>query len=911
MSSLFFETIFFCIRILIKKEVNKLVLSPKAENMIGAAQRVAIHKRHFSVQPLHLLYAIVQSKDVFVVALFQHLKVNALQLQEVLDNFMSRFPSNDGSNLGDPNLSKDFYFFLNRVQATIEAEQESEAKIAHLLIGLSNTPGESDIVMRTFDITSDSIMKFYTSNKDGYKEEEVETINSPSQEKYLSKYAVNLVELARKKELDPVVGRGNEMRQIIQILSRRTKNNPVIVGEPGIGKTAITEGLADRIAKGDVPKNLQDCNLYSLNLTAIMAGSEYRGEFENRMQNILKEVKDSQGKDILVIDEIHVLMTSNNGDGQTSAADILKPSLARGEVSIIGTTTLDEYQKYFEKDTTLERRFQRIVVDEPSVEMCLTILRGLKERYENYHEVQIKDEALVTAVRMSKRYMPSRRLPDSAIDLIDEACSKIRMEINSKPSLIDEVERDLMNVEVALLNINPKELGVQEMIYNLEQRRSQLQEHLEELNIKWSSERKVIDEIQVLKQLHEKLIQDKEIAERDGSVNLTASLNVKINENEKSIELLKSQLLELQSTGRLIREVVTSNEIAEVVSDKTGIPTARMGQSEQTRLLEIEKEIGESVIGQDEAITEIAEALRINRTPGMGDANRPIGSFMFLGTTGVGKTYLAKKLAEYLFDDDSAMIRLDMSEFSEKHAVSRLIGAPPGYVGYESGGELTEPVRNKPFCILLLDEIEKAHPDIFNILLQILEDGRVTDSQGRLVNFKNAIIIMTSNIGSEIIQEAFDESHDDATPQEVIQSAQEDVDAEVKDKIKPEILNRLDEIIMFNPLDKEAVERIALLELKKLGKNMKSEGGYELKWTKDALNFIVNTGYDPAFGARPVKRAINSLVRGPLSVSILQGEINAQSIVEIDLGDDELLFRDLKDFKNISIQTYENKSLEI
>ena len=860
---------------------------------------MAIDRQNIDVQPIHMLYAISHSKDVFVTALFQELKVNQKQLHEVLENFVGRLDSHRGSVVSDPKFSQNFFAYLNRVQAAVEGGSASEAKIPHLLIGLYNsTMDDSNTIMRTFDITADAIRDFYNSNKEGYVEQDEEA-QAETKENYLSQYSDNLVEMAEQNKLDPVVGRDDEMRQIIQILSRRTKNNPVIVGEPGVGKTAITEGFAQRIAKGDVPTNLQDCTLYSLNLTSIMAGAEYRGQFEKRMDGIIKEVKASDGKAILVIDEIHALMTSNNGEGQTSAADILKPALARGEVSIIGTTTLDEYQKYFEKDATLERRFQRVLAEEPTTDMCITILRGLKERYENHHEVQITDDALVTAVRMSKRYLTSRRMPDSAIDLIDEACSKIRMEINSKPSVIDKVERELMNVEVALVNIDPEEEGVQDLIGNLNKKRSELKEKVEEMNIQWSAERKVIDEIQALKRNHEKICQEKDTSERDGETDKVAELSTRIKVNEESTEELRIQLADLQSDGKLIREVVTSHEIAEVVSDKTGIPTSKMEQSEQERLLNIEKELSSVVIGQDEAIAEIAEAIRINRVPGMGDHNRPIGSFMFLGTTGVGKTYLAKMLAKYLFDDESAMVRIDMSEFAEKHAVSRLIGAPPGYVGYEEGGELTEPVRNRPFCILLLDEIEKAHPDIFNILLQILEDGRATDSQGRVVNFKNAIIIMTSNIGSDIIQEAFDEADGDDTPQDIIQDAQEDVDAEVKAKIKPEILNRLDEIVMFNPLDREAIQRITVLELHKLAKSMSTEGGYDLTWTPEALDFIAQVGYNPSFGARPVKRAITDYVRGPLSISILEGTASNEFPIQITTNDEGLGFKAVKEDEKV------------
>jgi ATP-dependent Clp protease ATP-binding subunit ClpB len=718
-----------------------------------------------------------------------------------------------------------------------------------------------------------------------------EKVTSNSQEgtyQSLEKFAKNLNELARLGKLDPVIGRDDEIRRVLQILTRRTKNNPILIGEPGVGKTAIAEGLAHRIIEGDVPENLKSKIVYSLDMGALIAGAKYKGEFEERLKSVVKEVINAEGEIILFIDEIHTLVgAGGGGEGAMDAANILKPALARGELRAVGATTLNEYQKYFEKDKALVRRFQTVMVDEPSTEDAISILRGIKEKYENHHKVLIKDAAIISAVELSQRYITDRHLPDKAIDLIDEAASKLRMEINSKPEELDEIERKIMQFEIEKEAI--KRENDKKKLENIERELANLTEQRDAFRAKWQAERNVVDAIQNSKEAIEQLKLEADQAERSGDYGKVAEIRYgKIKETELKLEQLKAQLLDMQSRSKMIKEEVDTEEIAEVVSKWTGIPVSKMIESEISKLLRLEDELRKRVVGQEEAITALSDAVRRSRA-GLQDARKPIGSFIFLGTTGVGKTELAKALAEYLFNDENAMTRIDMSEYQEKHSVSRLVGAPPGYVGYDEGGQLTEAVRRKPYSIILLDEIEKAHPDVFNILLQVLDDGRLTDNKGRLVNFKNTIIIMTSNLGSTLIHERFD----NIKPAEfelAAERAKVDVLELLRQTIRPEFLNRIDETILFLPLTKENVKEIVAIQIDSLKKKLKAQE-IDLFVTNDAFDFIAETGYDPFFGARPVKRVIQKLVLNELSKALLSGTVDKSKKVVMDIFDGKIVFR--------------------
>ena len=705
----------------------------------------------------------------------------------------------------------------------------------------------------------------------------------------LSKYARNLNQLARDGKLDPVIGRDEEIRRILQILSRRTKNNPMLVGEPGTGKTAIAEGLAHRIVDGDIPENLKSKEIYSLDMGALIAGAKYKGEFEERLKAVIKEVTGSDGDIVLFIDEIHTLVGAGGGQGAMDAANILKPALARGELRAIGATTLDEYQKYFEKDKALERRFQKVMVSEPDTESAISILRGIKEKYETHHKVRIKDEAIIAAVELSQRYITNRFLPDKAIDLMDEAAARLRMEINSKPEELDVLDRKIMQLEIEIEAIKREKDEVK--LKSLRSELANLKEERNDLNAKWKSEKEVVDNIQNAKKEIEEFKLEAEKAEREGDFGKVAELRYgKIKETQEQLSKLEEQLAEYQQGSSMIKEEVTNDDIAEVVAKWTGIPVTKMLQSEREKLLQLETELHKRVVGQEEAIVAVSDAIRRSRA-GLQDAKKPIGSFLFLGTTGVGKTELAKALADYLFDDDNAMTRIDMSEYQERHSVSRLVGAPPGYVGYDEGGQLTEAVRRKPYSVVLLDEIEKAHPDTFNILLQVLDEGRLTDNKGRVADFKNTIIIMTSNMGSHIIQEQYENMKDLDTAME---TAKIEVLGLLKQSVRPEFLNRIDDIIMFTPLNKADIKEIVRLQLKGVTK-MLSKQGITLDATEEAISYLAEKGYDPQYGARPVKRVIQKEVLNQLSKEILAGKVETESIILIDSFDDSLVFRNQQD----------------
>jgi ATP-dependent Clp protease ATP-binding subunit ClpB len=717
-----------------------------------------------------------------------------------------------------------------------------------------------------------------------------ERVTSHSQEETynsLEKYAKNLNKLARDGKLDPVIGRDEEIRRVMQILSRRTKNNPIIIGEPGTGKTAIAEGIAHRIINGDVPENLKSKQIYSLDMASLIAGAKYKGEFEERLKSVVNEVQKSDGEIILFIDEIHTLVGAGGGEGAMDAANILKPALARGELRAIGATTLNEYQKYFEKDKALERRFQKVMIEEPDRDAAISILRGLKEKYENHHKVQIKDDAIIAAVELSQRYITDRFLPDKAIDLIDEAAAKLRMEINSKPQELDEIERRIMQLEIEREAI--KRENNQVRLDELNRSISELSEERNDLNAKWQSEKDVVDLIQNAKTSVEDFKLQAEQAEREGNYGLVAEIRYgRIKEQELLIEENRKKLLELQANSKMLKEEVDPEEIADVVSRWTGIPVKALVESERAKLLRLEDELGKRVVGQHEAILAVSDAVRRSRA-GLSDERKPIGSFIFLGTTGVGKTELAKALSEFLFNDENAMTRIDMSEYQERHTVSRLVGAPPGYVGYDEGGQLTEAVRRKPYSVILLDEIEKAHPDVFNILLQVLDDGRLTDSKGRLVNFKNTIVIMTSNLGSQIIQENYEKAKN-PDDEELFERTKSEVMLALKGAMRPEFLNRVDEVIMFTPLRKSQIEDIVKLQLRLLSDRLQ-KAEIDLVITPDALHYLGEKGYDPQYGARPVKRVIQKEVMNELSKYILSGDLDKSEPVVLDVFDGQMVFR--------------------
>ena len=853
----------------------------KAQEAVQEAVNTAQQNGQQSIEPVHLLKGVmVKAKDV-AGYIFQKLGANASQIEMVVDSEIKRLPRVQG---GQPYLSNDANTVLQRAQDFAQKNGDEFTSVEPLLLALLQVSSTASRILKDAGMTEAETVKAIQELRQGQK---VQSQSGDENYQSLSKYAKNLVEEARQGKLDPVIGRDEEIRRVLQILSRRTKNNPILIGEPGTGKTAIVEGLAERIVRGDVPENLKDKQLYSLDMGALVAGAKYKGEFEERLKSVIKEVTNSNGNIILFIDEIHTLVGAGGGEGAMDAANILKPALARGELRSIGATTLNEYQKYFEKDKALERRFQTVMVDEPDELSAISILRGLKERYENHHKVRIQDDACIAAVKLSERYISDRFLPDKAIDLMDEAAAKLRMERDSVPEELDEITRKLKQLEIEREAI--KRENDADKIAQLDKDIAELKDQEKSFRAKWESEKGLVNKIQQDKQQMEQLKFEAERAEREGNYERVAEIRYgKLQALEQDIKDIQAQLRNTQGGNAMIREEVTADDIAEVVSRWTGIPVTRMMQSEREKLLHLEEELHKRVIGQDEAIKAVSDAVRRSRA-GLQDPKRPIASFIFLGTTGVGKTELAKALAEYLFNDETMMTRIDMSEYQEKFSVSRLIGAPPGYVGYDEGGQLTEAVRRKPYSVVLFDEIEKAHPDVFNILLQVLDDGRLTDNKGRTVNFKNTIIIMTSNLGSQYIQAQFAGMTPD-NRDHVIADTKTKVMDMLKKTIRPEFLNRIDETIMFLPLTKPEIAQVVTLQMNAVKKMLELQG-FTLNVSPAAISLLADEGFDPEFGARPVKRAIQRMVLNDLSKKILSDEVSREKPITIDAADNKLVFR--------------------
>ncbi|WP_299248229.1 ATP-dependent chaperone ClpB [uncultured Aquimarina sp.] len=855
----------------------------KSQEAIQQAQQLAQGFGHQQIENEHIFKGIFNVDENVLPFILKKLTVNIKILQQVLDSTLESFPKVSG---GEIQLSREAGKSLNEASIIAKKMDDEYVSIEHLIIAIFKSKSKIGQILKDQGVTEKHLKEVINEIRQG---ERVTSQSAEETYQSLSKYARNLNELAENGKLDPVIGRDEEIRRILQILSRRTKNNPMLVGEPGTGKTAIAEGLAHRIIAGDIPDNLQDKQIYSLDMGALIAGAKFKGEFEERLKAVVKEVTSSDGNIVLFIDEIHTLVGAGGGQGAMDAANILKPALARGELRAIGATTLDEYQKYFEKDKALERRFQKVVVDEPDTESAISILRGIKEKYETHHKVRIKDEAIIAAVELSQRYITNRFLPDKAIDLMDEAASKLRMEINSKPEELDVLDRKIMQLEIEIEAI--KRENDESKLKSLNADLANFKEERNEIFSKWQSEKEVVDAIQNTKTNIEEYKLEAERAERNGDYGKVAELRYgKIKDAQENLEVLQEQLSQQQSKSSLIKEEVTNDDIAEVVAKWTGIPVTKMLQSDREKLLVLEKELQKRVVGQTEAIQAVSDAVRRSRA-GLQDQKKPIGSFLFLGTTGVGKTELAKALAEYLFNDESAMTRIDMSEYQERHAVSRLVGAPPGYVGYEEGGQLTEAVRRKPYSVVLLDEIEKAHPDTFNILLQVLDEGRLTDNKGRTADFRNTIIIMTSNMGGHIIQEKFEAVKDVDTAME---SAKIEVLGLLKQSVRPEFLNRIDDIIMFTPLTKVNIKEIVKLQLKHVS-HMLAQQNITLDATDEAVNFLAEKGFQPEFGARPVKRTIQKEVLNSLSKEILAGKVSTESIILLDEFDSTLVFRNQTD----------------
>ena len=854
----------------------------KAQETIGAAQQLAFNNGNPNIETNHLLKALLKDEDSSIDYLLKKNSVNTSLIQSKLDESIKRLPKANGVEPATT-MGRDLNNVLLKATASISKFKDEFVSVEHLLLGLLQVNDDTGKLLKDAGLTEKGLVAAIIDLRKGST---VNSQTSSNQYNALQKYAKNLNDLARQGKLDPVIGRDEEIRRTLHILTRRSKNNPILVGEPGVGKTAIAEGLAMRIVNGDVPENLKSKIIFALDMGLLIAGAKYKGEFEERLKAVVKEVGESDGDIILFIDEIHTLIGAGGGEGAMDAANILKPALARGELRAVGATTLNEYQKYFEKDKALERRFQRVLVDEPSVEDAVSILRGIKDKYESHHHVQIKDEAIIAAVELSHRYITDRFLPDKAIDLIDESAAKLRLEMNSMPEELDKLERSIRQLEIereAIKRENDaeklKELSLQISLLSVER---------DTLKAKWKQEREVVDKIQNAKAEIDNLKIDAERAERDGDFGKVAEIRYgKVKEQEKLIADATADL-DKMSEKRLLKEEVDAEDIAEAVAKATGIPLSKMLQSEREKLLNLEDELHKKVVGQEEAITAVADAIRRSRA-GLQDPKKPIGSFIFLGTTGVGKTELAKALADYLFDDENMMTRIDMSEYQEKHTVSRLVGAPPGYVGYDEGGQLTEAVRRKPYSVVLLDEIEKAHPDVYNVLLQVLDDGRLTDNKGRVVNFKNTIIIMTSNMGSSIIQDAF-ENVTEVNKEDVVEKTKIDVINLLRQTIRPEFLNRIDEVIMFQPLMKKEIKGIIKIQLEGL-KSMVAKNGIELQFTDYLLEYLAENGYDPQFGARPLKRLIQKEIINQLSKKILGGSIDKSKPVLVDVFDNLVVFR--------------------
>jgi len=853
----------------------------KAQETVQEAVNIAQRAGQQSIEPVHLLKALLEKAADVTNYIFQKLGVNAMQVSTLANSEVEHLPRVAG---GNPYLSNDANNVLLKAEDLSKSLGDEFVSVEPLFLALLAVNSSAARILKDAGCTEKDARAAIEALRQG---QQVKSQSGDENYQSLEKYAKNLVEDARNGKLDPVIGRDDEIRRVLQILSRRTKNNPILIGEPGTGKTAIVEGLAERIVRGDVPENLKDKQLYSLDMGALVAGAKYKGEFEERLKSVIKEVTNADGQIILFIDEIHTLVGAGGGEGAMDAANILKPALARGELRAIGATTLNEYQKYFEKDKALERRFQTVMVNEPDELSAISILRGIKERYENHHKVRIQDDACIAAVQLSERYISDRFLPDKAIDLMDEAAAKLRMERDSVPEELDEITRRLKQLEIEREAI--KRENDEPKMAQLDKDIAELREQEKAFRAKWESERALVNKIQQDKLEIERLNHEADRAEREGNYERVAEIRYgKLKELDNDIENIKQQLQATQGGEGMVREEVTADDIAEVVSRWTGIPVTRMLQSEREKLLHLEEELHRRVIAQDEAIAAVSDAVRRSRA-GLQDPKRPIASFIFLGTTGVGKTELAKALAEYLFNDESMMTRIDMSEYQEKFSVSRLIGAPPGYVGYDEGGQLTEAVRRKPYSVVLFDEIEKAHPDVFNILLQVLDDGRLTDNKGRTVNFKNTIIIMTSNLGSQYIQQQC-ANLSDANRDEVLDETRQKVMDMLKQTIRPEFLNRIDETIMFLPLTKQEIAEVVRLQMRSVGR-MLAEQGFKIDVSDDAISLLADLGYDPEFGARPVKRAIQRYVLNDLSKKILAEEVSRDKPILIDAFDGKLVFR--------------------
>jgi ATP-dependent Clp protease ATP-binding subunit ClpB len=858
--------------------INKFTI--KSQEAIQLSQQLAQGFGQQQIENEHIFKAIFEVDENVAPFILKKLNVNVPLFEQILDSTIQSFPKVSG---GEIMLSRIANTTLNEAEIIAKKMNDEFVSIEHLILAIFASKSKVAQILKDQGVTEKGLKAAIDELRKG---ERVTSASAEETYNSLNKYAKNLNELARTGKLDPVIGRDEEIRRVLQILTRRTKNNPMLVGEPGVGKTAIAEGLAHRIVDGDVPENLKDKIVYSLDMGALIAGAKYKGEFEERLKSVVKEVTSAEGDIVLFIDEIHTLVGAGGGEGAMDAANILKPALARGELRAIGATTLDEYQKYFEKDKALERRFQKIMVEEPDTESAISILRGIKEKYETHHKVQIKDEAIIAAVELSQRYITNRFLPDKAIDLMDEAASKLRMEINSKPEELDVLDRKIMQLEIEIEAIKREKDESKLKILGMDL--ANLKEDRNEIYAKWKSEKDVVDSIQAVKTEIEDFKYEAERAERDGDYGKVAEIRYgKIKESQERLAVLLKQLQENQSGTSLIKEEVTREDIAEVVAKWTGIPVVKMLQGEREKLLRLEDELHHRVVGQEEAIEAVSDAVRRSRA-GLQDMKKPVGTFLFLGTTGVGKTELAKALAEYLFDDENAMTRIDMSEYQERHSVSRLVGAPPGYVGYDEGGQLTEAVRRKPYSVILLDEIEKAHPDTFNILLQVLDEGRLTDNKGRLADFKNTIIIMTSNMGSQIIQEKFENLKGGL--EAATEAAKVEVLGLLKQTVRPEFINRIDEIVMFTPLTNANISQIVGLQLKSVTK-MLAQQGITMDATPEAIAYLSEKGYDPQFGARPVKRVIQRDVLNKLSKEILGGNIKTDSIILLDAFDGELVFR--------------------
>ncbi|MBD3582981.1 ATP-dependent chaperone ClpB [Flavobacterium selenitireducens] len=865
--------------------INKFTI--KSQEALQQSQQIAQSLGQQQIENEHILKGIFEVDENVAPFLLKKLNVNVPLFRQILDSTLNNFPKVSG---GDLQFSREASKTLNEAEIIARNNSDEFVSIEHLILAIFKSSSKVAQILKDQGVTEKGLKAAIDELRKG---ERVTSASAEETYNSLNKYAKNLNELARNGKLDPVIGRDEEIRRVLQILTRRTKNNPMLVGEPGVGKTAIAEGLAHRIVDGDVPENLKDKVIYSLDMGALIAGAKYKGEFEERLKSVVKEVTTSEGDIVLFIDEIHTLVGAGGGEGAMDAANILKPALARGELRAIGATTLDEYQKYFEKDKALERRFQKVLVDEPDTESAISILRGIKEKYETHHKVRIKDDAIIGAVELSQRYITNRFLPDKAIDLMDEAASKLRMEINSKPEELDVLDRKIMQLEIEIEAIKREQDENKLKILGMDL--ANLKEERNEIFAKWKSEKDVVDNIQNVKTDIENFKSEAERAERDGDYGKVAELRYgKIKDAQAQLEQLQLQLAENQRGTSLIKEEVTREDIAEVVAKWTGVPVMKMMQGEREKLLHLEEELHRRVVGQVEAIEAISDAVRRSRA-GLQDVKKPIGSFLFLGTTGVGKTELAKALAEYLFDDENALTRIDMSEYQERHSVSRLVGAPPGYVGYDEGGQLTEAVRRKPYSVVLLDEIEKAHPDTFNILLQVLDEGRLTDNKGRLADFKNTIIIMTSNMGSGIIQEKFENLK--GSVEAATAAAKEEVLGLLKQTVRPEFINRIDEIVMFTPLTSDDIRQIVGLQLKSVTR-MLAHQQITLDATPEAIGYLSQKGYDPTFGARPVKRVIQREVLNKLSKEILSGQIKTDSIILLDSFDGELVFRNQSELAN-------------